>query len=139
MITKDTALFQGLNRAVQYGDFIAKAVLYDHLTQNKGMSKEDALKVIAEEFVNYNRLPGRSRDFVESMGLLWFYNYKLRIMKVAALRNKPVNALSLGVFGFRMPLDKSGVFFETLVLGDELPKTADLQRRSSLRGRFRIC
>jgi hypothetical protein len=29
LITKDTALFQGLARAVQYGDFVAKAVLYD--------------------------------------------------------------------------------------------------------------
>jgi hypothetical protein len=32
MITKDSALFKGLNRAVQFGDFTAKAVLYDHLT-----------------------------------------------------------------------------------------------------------
>ena len=31
LITKDTALFQGLNRMVQYGDFVAKAVLYGHL------------------------------------------------------------------------------------------------------------
>ena len=83
LITKDTALFQGLNRMVQYGDFIAKAVLYDHLTQKKGMDSETALEEIMEEFVQYNRLPGRGRDFLESMGLLWFWNYKLRIMKIA--------------------------------------------------------
>ena len=70
-------------------------MLYDHLTQKKGMSKEEALDVIAEEFVNYNRLPGRGRDFLESMGLMWFYNYKLRIMKIAVkmVRERPATAL----------------------------------------------
>lgn len=58
-VTKDSALFKGLNRGVQYGDFIAKAVLYDHLTQTRGMSQEEALRVIREEFVMYNRLAGR--------------------------------------------------------------------------------
>lgn len=32
-ITRDTALFQGMQRAVSYGDFLGKAVLYDHLTK----------------------------------------------------------------------------------------------------------
>ena len=95
LVTKDTQLFKTLNRAVQYGDFVAKAVLYDHLTQKKGMSKEAALGVISEEFVNYNRLPGRGRDYLESIGLLWFYNYKLRITKVALkmARERPLTAL----------------------------------------------
>ena len=31
LITKETALFKALNRMVQYGDFVSKAVLYDHL------------------------------------------------------------------------------------------------------------
>ena len=91
VITKDTALFQGLNRAVQYGDFISKAVLYDHLTKEKGMSQEDTMRIISEEFVNYNRLSGRGRDYLESIGLLWFMNYKIRIMKVMArmIRERP--------------------------------------------------
>ncbi|MBB1492630.1 hypothetical protein H5395_14030 [Paracoccus sp. MC1854] len=95
LITKDTALFQGLNRMVQYGDFVAKAVLYDHLTQKKGMTEREALDRIFEEFVAYNRLPGRGRDFLESMGLMWFWNYKIRIMKVLAntLRERPLHAL----------------------------------------------
>jgi hypothetical protein len=71
LVTKDTALFQGLNRMVQYGDFVAKAALYDHLMQNKKMGQSEALDVIAEEFVNYNRLAGRGRDFLESIGLMW--------------------------------------------------------------------
>lgn len=95
VLTKDTALFQGLNRAVQYGDFVAKAVLYDHLMKSKGYSEKQAMDVIKEEFVNYNRNAGRGRDYLENMGLLWFYNYKLRIMKVLArsLRERPASML----------------------------------------------
>ena len=94
-ITRDTALFQGLQKSVQYGDFIAKAVLYDDLTKRQGMSKADTLARITEEFVNYDRLPGRFRSYLENMGLLWFYNFKIRISKVAVstIRNNPVHAL----------------------------------------------
>lgn len=95
VITKDTALFQGLNRAVQYGDFLAKAVLYDHLMQEKGYTQEQALYLIKEEFVNYNRLSGRDSEYLESMGLLWFPKYKIRIMKVLlrAGRERPASLL----------------------------------------------
>jgi hypothetical protein len=96
-ITKDTALYQGLIKGVQYGDFIAKAVLYDHLTKTRGMSREAALDRIMEEFVPYNRLAGRSRDLLESMGLAWFLNYKLRILPVVArtLRERPLSAMTM--------------------------------------------
>lgn len=95
LVTRDTALFQGLQKAVQYGDFIGKAVLFEDLTQRKKLSQSEALGRITEEFVNYDRLPGRFRAYMENMGLLWFYNYKIRISKVAlsTIRNNPVHAL----------------------------------------------
>ena len=110
MITRDTALFQGMSRVVQYGDFIAKAVLYDHLV-DEGMIKKvapkskkyvrvkmnpkEALDYISEEFVNYNLLPGQVRSYSESMGLAWFWAYKLRSIKVAhrQIRDNPLRAL----------------------------------------------
>lgn len=111
LISRDTALFQGLQRSVQYGDFLAKAVLYDHLTENKKLAKADALGRITEEFVNYERLPGRVRGGLENAGLLWFYNFKLRITKVAlsTLRNNPLMALTTGLMplpsGAGLPVD----------------------------------
>lgn len=45
-----------------------------------------ALKEVNDEFVNYSRLPGRWRTYGEDMGMLWFFNYKLRIMKMTARR-----------------------------------------------------
>jgi len=116
LITKDTALFQGLNRAVQYGDFVAKAVLYDHLMKEKGYSQKEALDVISEEFVNYNRLAGRDRDYLESTGLMWFWNYKIRIMKIVArmAREKPAS-LVLWTGGVAPMLDVDSVASGSLV------------------------
>ena len=93
---------------VQYGDFVAKAVLFDHLTKVKKMDEREALDRIFEEFVAYNRLPGRSRDFLESSGLLWFWNYKLRIMKVGlnTARERPLSALLMaGGIGAQTGID----------------------------------
>ncbi len=95
LITRDTALFQGLQRSVEYGDFLAKALLYDDLTKRKGESKSEALGRISEEFVNYDRLPGRFRGTMENMGLLWFWNFKIRSVKIALsmIRHNPVHTL----------------------------------------------
>ncbi|WYA83849.1 DNA polymerase [Escherichia phage HK2] len=94
LITKDTALFQGIQKTVEYSDFIAKAIIYDELTQRKGKTREEALGRVTEEFINYDRLPGRFRGYMESVGLLWFYNFKIRSAKVAVsmIRNNPVHA-----------------------------------------------
>lgn len=94
-MTKDTALYKAAEKSVQYGDFIAKAILFDHLTQDKGISQEDALRAIREEFVDYDKLAGRDRQYLEDIGLLWFYNYKLRMAKIAfsILKNNPLHAL----------------------------------------------
>lgn len=99
VISRDTALFQGLQRAVEYGDFLAKAVLYDDLVKRKGMTQDQAMARITEEFINFDRLPGRSRSYLENMGLIWFWHFKLRSIKVAlsTLRNNPVHMLMAGL------------------------------------------
>jgi hypothetical protein len=94
-ITKDTALFQGLQKAVQYGDFLSKAIMYDDMVLRQKKTPAEAMARITEEFVNYDRLPGRFRGYLEQMGMLWFYNFKLRSSKVAIsmMRNNPIHAL----------------------------------------------
>lgn len=94
LITKETALFQGLQKSVAYGDFLGKAVLYEHMIR-KGVPQDEALGIISEEFVNYDRLPGRFRGYLEKNGLLWFWAYKIGATKVALsiLRRNPVQAM----------------------------------------------
>ena len=107
IISKDTALFRALQKSVEYGDFVAKSVLYDDLVKRQGKTKAEALARVTEEFVNYDRLPGRDRAYLESIGLLWFYNFKIRSAKVAVsmIRNNPVHSL----IASSLPLPINGI------------------------------
>jgi hypothetical protein len=95
LISKDTAIYKAANKAVQYGDFLAKAILYDHLTKVKGLDSETALRKINEEFVNFSVLPGRTRTGLEGVGATWFMSFKIRTAKVAMsiMREHPVRGL----------------------------------------------
>lgn len=95
IITKDTAIYRALEKGTRYGDFIAKTILYHHLQDIKKISKEKALSKVRYEYVNYDMLPGRTREYLENMGLLWFYNYKLRIARTALsmLKENPLASL----------------------------------------------
>lgn len=108
-VTPDTSLYQFLEKANQYGDFIGKAVLYHDLIKRRGYSEKQAHKKIKDEFVDYVRLPGRGRDYMERMGLLWFYNFKLRMLKVAFanLKEHPLRCLALSAMGMPTPMTDS--------------------------------
>lgn len=95
IITKDTAIYRALEKGTRYGDFIAKTILYHHLQDIKKITKEKALSKVRYEYVNYDMLPGRTREYLENMGLLWFYNYKLRIARTALsmLKENPLASL----------------------------------------------
>lgn len=93
-LSKDTAIYKAANKAVQYGDFLAKSILYDHYLA-QGMDKTEALRNVAEEYVNFTVLPGRVRSGLEALGATWFLSFKIRITKVAMniLRENPARAL----------------------------------------------
>lgn len=98
LVTKDTALFQGMQKAVEYGDFLAKALRYDHLI-SQGKTNDQAIAGITEEFVNYDLLMGRFREYGENIGMWWFTAFKIRSLKIAAsiIRQNPVHALLSGL------------------------------------------
>lgn len=99
LITKDTAIYKGLRKSVEYGDFLAKAILWDDLTKRQGRDADYAAGRVTEEFVNFDRLGGRNRQYLESVGLMWFYNFKIRSAKIglSMIRNNPLHALLAGL------------------------------------------
>lgn len=108
-VAPDTSLYKFLEKTNQYGDFIGKAVLYQDLVQRRGWTHEQAHLKVKDEFVDYVRLPGRGRDYMERMGLLWFYNFKLRMQKVAFanMKEHPLRCLALSAMGLPTPLTDS--------------------------------
>lgn len=99
-VNKGTGPYEGKTNLEAYNMAAGKKGNSQGGTKKKGqakMSQREALDVIMEEFVQYNRLPGRGRDFLESIGVMWFWNYKLRIQKIvmSTIRERPLNALLL--------------------------------------------
>ncbi len=128
-LTQDNPIYQGLQKATQYGDFIAKVVLYNHLLR-QGLPIEEALMHTADAFVDYDRQRGRWRGGLEDFGLLWFWNFKLRSTKQALYlaKHRPLSSLMF----LTMPVD------DTLgkILGIEISSPLSDNAISSLiRGR----
>lgn len=133
IVTKDTEIYRMLEKGTQYGDFIAKVILYKHLVENKKIDSKDAISKVRYEFVNYDMLPGRSREYLENIGLLWFYNYKLRVCRTAMsmIKDNPLSVL-LSMFnpiniGIGTPITDN--FISKLVtnpLGSVGPKLFDI-------------
>lgn len=93
-VSKDTAMYKILEKATIYGDFVAKSIYYDWLTEH-GTQVNDALIKSMNEFVNYDMLAGRNREYLENMGVIMFYNYTLRSLRTAfdIMIHNPVSAL----------------------------------------------
>lgn len=87
-------------KGVDYGEFVAKPILSDHLTQTRSWSRDRALGHPPEEFVNQEPVPGRHRRYAGILGLLFFCNFKIRSVKVAhsVIRNNPFHALMTNIF-----------------------------------------
>lgn len=96
LVSKSTKLYQLANRATQYGDFLAKSIYYDHLIK-QGLSNDEAVSVINQEYVNFSFMAGRTRSALERYGFLWFPAFKLRSAKIAMnqIRENPVRTLAM--------------------------------------------
>lgn len=114
IMAHDTNMYAFMQKSTVYGDFVAKAILYDHFMGYKGrdmrkrMTQEEAIAKVSQEYVNYAQSAGRTRDFLESKGLLWFYNFKLRSIKTAIsiAKENPLTALvSTATLGYGLGVD----------------------------------
>jgi hypothetical protein len=96
---RDTAIFQALQKSVQYSDFVMKSIYFDHLTKKENLPKAAAKARVTEEFVNYDLPTGRTRGYLENAGLVWFMNFKIRSTKIALsmMRNNPLGLLLYSV------------------------------------------
>lgn len=82
MMMKGSTAHNLMSDTMDFGDFVAKYILYKHLRNNKKYAHTDAINVIREEFVNYSTNKGPIYDILNATGMLWFTNYKFAIQKV---------------------------------------------------------
>ena len=100
-ITRDTGAFKLLMKGTQYSDFVARYAMYNYLTKeapaNRRLSKDRALRVILDMFINYELPTNKYLQYLDDMGLLIFLKYPTRIIRAlySAFKDNPLNALTL--------------------------------------------
>lgn len=102
-MTHDTKGYQGLARAAQLSDFVARYVLYTHQTTKKEGKLEHlaAVRDASEAFVNYDMPMHRMTQYLDDMGIMPFMKYFLRIQGVLAraTKDEPTRAMTLVALG----------------------------------------
>lgn len=99
----DTRLYQGLNNITQMSDFVARFVLYEHLTtrDKNPLSSEDAISQAGESFVNYDMPMTKFVQYMDDMGMIYFTKYFLRIQRVLIklAKDNPVRVMFTALLG----------------------------------------
>ncbi len=99
MIAHDTPLYKALSYGTQLSDFVARYTLYQYMTERdrNPMSKEAAVQLVSDAFINYDVPSHRLMQYANDTGLIYFSKYYLRIQKVIThlYRENPGRALML--------------------------------------------
>lgn len=98
-VTEGTGLYNALLMATAYGDFIARANRYQFLQEKKGVSKAVALKMVTDEFVNYNRILGPIHTWLKELGFAQFMQYTFGSGKslINRLKNRPSSMIMMNM------------------------------------------
>ena len=78
---ENTGTFQFKKYSTQVSDFTARYALYVHLSKDKTLTEAQKFSDISESFINYDTPSHRMMEALNSVGLLWFTKYVLRVQK----------------------------------------------------------
>jgi hypothetical protein len=120
LISEGSDTFAFMEKSLDYGDFVAKFVLYDHLTKDKGLKSKEALSITLEEFVNYSMNRGALFDYANAMGLTWFMSYATGIQKVIWKMARRQTRRTAAIYGLGKVTG-----FTTVPIGNPLDKSWD--------------
>lgn len=120
LISEGSDTFAFMEKSLDYGDFVAKFVLYDHLTKDKGLKSKEALSITLEEFVNYSMNRGALFDYANAIGLTWFMSYATGIQKVIWKMARRQTRRTAAVYGLGKITG-----FTTVPMGNPLDKSWD--------------
>ena len=96
-MSQDTEGYRMMNNAVKMTDYVGRFILYHHYTQTKKMSHKDAISKAVDEFINFDIPTHKSIEYLNSVGVLWFSRYQLRVLKHIknVIAEQPFTALSV--------------------------------------------
>lgn len=80
-ITENTKLFKLVEKSIQASDFAARYAQY-HLLVEKGKPKKDAVNIVRDNFINYNKPNSKFLEWANQNGFVMFTKYFTRIQRV---------------------------------------------------------
>lgn len=100
-MTQDTEGFRMMNNAVKMTDYVGRYILYQHLTKKKGMSPKEAIRSAINLFINFDLPTHKSLEYLNSIGLIFFSKYQLRVLKHIknVVKDAPFSALAVYILG----------------------------------------
>jgi hypothetical protein len=104
-----------MNQSTQISDFAARYVQYKYFTERakNPLTKEEALKRVVENFVNYDIPTHKGVQYLNDMGVVMFTKYYMRIQKplVRMVGENPARFMMMlmaqSFLGFSAPSDSS--------------------------------
>jgi len=123
-LTQDTGAYKIMNNAVKMTDFVARYVLYQHYmkksTSKPGFNRRDQgamdaahsknVMRVMEEFVNFDLPTHKTIEWLNTVGLVWFSKYALRIQKiiVKSVIDRPFDAAVAVLMASTLGFDQIG-------------------------------
>ena len=83
IVSPDTGLYQFLATAIQQSDFVFKYAVYKQELK-AGKSKEEAMRLAREMFIEYDVPTSKGMQFVNDMGVFMYTKFAFRIQRVIA-------------------------------------------------------
>ena len=92
---RHTKYTQSMMKITRYSDLGARFALYNKWKADGEMNREEMMRRLHEEFVDYSVPTHPTLQYMDSMGLLWFPKYYLRIQKIVfgLIHHNPVGVL----------------------------------------------
>ncbi len=112
-MNENSGMFKMLMMATQYSDFVARANRYHYLIEEKNYPKSTAIKMVLDEFVNYNRIDSPLIKWLNELGFAWFTKYFFGANKslINKIKDRPSSIIAMSaLLDVSNPSDAS--FFE---------------------------
>lgn len=97
LISRNSHIYSVMNEATELGDFVSKYVLYSDLMAKGELNQNQILTKVAHEFIDYGALSSRTLDYLNSIGMLHFMKYFMRIQSVLfnMIKENPSRVISM--------------------------------------------
>ncbi|AJF40732.1 virion RNA polymerase [Vibrio phage phi 1] len=97
LVMQGSNLYGFLSEAAQFSDFGARYVLFQHMTKNKGIAKDEAAGQVMDIFIDYDLPTHKGIQYLNDLGLLMFSKYLVRVQRIIAktFLENPARALSI--------------------------------------------